>query len=170
VTEFRELGNRLAQQFRPHIEPAYEQNDWYPDQLVEDDGETWSLYLHGEHCLFTSLKSGTEVEVHTDCPDAIDPGFLLGYAESADRYPEIRAACLEGFHDMSRMLELAGIPLNPMELRDCWCTRTNGRVTWRADTSARPQKRMLPPDRLPFQGTGLRVGMSVLGRRPSIIA
>ena len=41
---------------------------------------------------------------------------VLRYAESADRYPEIRAACLEGFHDMSRMLELAGIPLNPMEL------------------------------------------------------
>jgi hypothetical protein len=88
--------------------------DWYPDQLVEDDGESWSLHIHGEHCLFTSLKSGTEVEVHTDCPDAIDPGFLLSYAESADRYPEIRTACLEGFHDMSRLLELAAIPLNPM--------------------------------------------------------
>jgi len=114
VAEFRELSNRLAIQFRRHVEPAYEQGDWYPDQLVEDDGETWSLHIHGEHCLFTSLESGTEVEVHTGRPDAIDPGFLLSYAESADRYPEIRAACLEGFHDMSRMLKLAAIRLNPM--------------------------------------------------------
>jgi hypothetical protein len=113
VAEFREISNRLALRFRLHVEPAYEQGDWYPDQLVEDDGETWSLHIHGEHCRFTNLKSGTEVEVHTDCPDAIDPGFLLGYAESADRYPEIRTACLEGFHDMCRMLELAAIPLSP---------------------------------------------------------
>ena len=113
VAEFREISNRLALQFRLHVEPAYEQGDWYPDQLVED-GETWSLHIHGEHCLFTSLKSGAEIEVHTDCPDAIDPGFLLGYAESADRYPRIRTACLEGFHDMCRLLELAAIPLIPM--------------------------------------------------------
>ena len=113
VAEFRELSNRLAGQFRLYIEPVCELGDWYPDQLVEDDGETWSLYVHGEHCLFTNLLSGTEVEVHTDCPDAIDPWFLLSYAESADRYPEIRAACLEGFHDMDRMLKLAAIPLNP---------------------------------------------------------
>ncbi|WP_106188669.1 DUF6896 domain-containing protein [Umezawaea tangerina] len=111
VGEFRELGNRLAVRFRLDIEPAYEQGDWYPDRLVEEDGETWSLHIHGEHCLFTNLRSGTEIEVHTDYPDAIDPGFLLGYAETADRYPEIRAACLEGFHDMDRMLKLAAIPL-----------------------------------------------------------
>lgn len=97
--------------FRLQIEPAYEQGVWYPDRL-EVDGESWLLHIHGEHCLFTSLKSGTEVEVHTERPDVIDPWFLLRYAESGDRYPEIRAACLEGFHDMCRMLALAAIPLD----------------------------------------------------------
>ena len=115
VAEFRELAHRLAAPFRLQIEPAYVQGVSYPDRL-EVDGETWRLYIHGEHCLFTSLKSGTKVEVQTDCPDVIDPWFLLRYAESADRYPEIRAACLEGFHDMCRMLDLAAIPLDPTEL------------------------------------------------------
>lgn len=76
VTEFRELAHRLAVPFRMHIEPAYEQGVWYPDQL-EVDGETWSLHIHGEHCLFISVKNGTEIEVHTERPDVIDPGFLL---------------------------------------------------------------------------------------------
>lgn len=109
VAEFRELAHRLA----AHIEPAHGQGDWCPDRL-EVDGETWSLDIHGEHCLFVSVDKGTEVEVHTERPDAIDPWFLLRYAESAGRYPEIRAACLEGFHDMCRMLDLAAIPLDPV--------------------------------------------------------
>ncbi len=112
VAEFRELAHRLAVPFRLHIEPAYEQGVRYPDRL-EVDGETWSLYIHGEHCLFTSLTSETEIEVHTDRPEVIDPWFLLRYAESAGRYPEIRTACVEGFHDMCRMLALAAISLDP---------------------------------------------------------
>ncbi|MET1075316.1 MAG: hypothetical protein ABWY11_21900 [Umezawaea sp.] len=32
----------------------------------------------------------------------IEPAY-----ERGDCYPEIRTACLEGFHDMSRLLELA---------------------------------------------------------------
>jgi hypothetical protein len=114
VAEFRERAHQLAAPFRLHIEPAYEQGAWYPDRLDVDD-ETWSLHIHGEHCLFTSLTSGTAIEVHTDRPDVIDPWFLLRYAESSGRYPQIRTACLEGFHDMCRMLDLAGIPLDPAD-------------------------------------------------------
>jgi hypothetical protein len=110
VAEFRELAHRLAVPFRLHVEPACERGDEHPDEL-EVDGETWSLHIHGEHCLFTSLTSGTEVEVNTDRPDVIDPWFLLQYAMSADRYPSIRTACTEGFHDMCRMLDLTAIPL-----------------------------------------------------------
>ncbi|WP_156077184.1 DUF6896 domain-containing protein [Saccharothrix sp. NRRL B-16314] len=112
VAEFRELAHRLAAPFQLHVEPACVRGDPYPDEL-DVDGEAWSLYVHGEHCLFTSADSGTEIEVHTDCPDLIDPWFLLRYAESADRYPDIRAACVEGFHDISRMLTVAAIPLAP---------------------------------------------------------
>lgn len=110
VAEFRELAHRLAVPFRVHVEPACLRGDPYPDEL-DVDGETWSLHIHGEHCLFTSAASGTEIEVHTDRPDLIDPWFLLRYAESADRYPDVRAACVEGFHDISRMLTVAAIPL-----------------------------------------------------------
>ncbi|WP_447006837.1 DUF6896 domain-containing protein [Saccharothrix isguenensis] len=112
VAEFRSLAHRLADQFRVHVEPACERGAWYPDEL-EVDGETWALHVHGEHCLFTSLGSGTEIDVLTDLPDAIDPWFLLRYAESTGRYPDIGAACTEGFHDMCRMLDLTGIPLAP---------------------------------------------------------
>ncbi|CCH29534.1 hypothetical protein ABZ816_15705 [Actinosynnema sp. NPDC047251] len=108
VAEFRELAHRLAAPFRRHVEPAYDQEDCYPDEL-EVDGETWSLHIHGEHCLFTGLRSGTDIEVHTEHPDAIDPGFLLRYAESTGRHPEVRAACQEGFHDLARLLDLCQV-------------------------------------------------------------
>ena len=116
MAEFCELAHRLAAPFRLEIEPALEQGVWYPDRL-EVDGESWLLHIHGEHCLFTSQKSGIEVEVQTDRPEVIDPWFLLRHAESADRYPEIQAACLEGFHDMCRMLALAAIPLDPRTVK-----------------------------------------------------
>ncbi|QFZ17224.1 hypothetical protein [Saccharothrix syringae] len=108
VAEFRDLAHRLAVPFRLHVEPALVGGDEYPDEL-EAAGETWSLHVHGEHCLFAGLVSGREVEVNTDDPDAVDPGFLLRYAESTGRHAEVRAACVEGFHDMDRMLTLAGL-------------------------------------------------------------
>lgn len=112
VAEYRVLANRLAVPFRLHIEPAYERAEWYPD-LLEVDGETWWLHIHGEHCLFINQECGTEIEVRTDRADVIDPWFLLQYVESTGRYREIHTACLEGFHDMCPMLELAAIPLDP---------------------------------------------------------
>lgn len=108
VAEFRALAHRLAVPFRRHVGPAVEQGTDHPDEL-DVDGETWALHVHGEHCLFTALGSGVEVEVDTGDPDAVDAGFLLRYAESTGRHAEVRAACVEGFSDMCRMLALAGI-------------------------------------------------------------
>jgi hypothetical protein len=90
------------------VEPAYEQNLDYPDSL-DVNGERWSLDIHGEHCRFQGLASGTVVEAHISSPDTLDPWFLLLFAESIDRYPDIRAACIAGFHDMNLMLSRAGI-------------------------------------------------------------
>jgi hypothetical protein len=112
VAEYRALAHRLAALFRLHIEPADEGDELYQNPL-EVDGETWWWHDHGEHCLFADLDSDTEIEVNTYCPDAIDPYFLLHYAKSTDRYGDIDTACLEGIHDMARMLELATIPLTP---------------------------------------------------------
>jgi hypothetical protein len=112
VAEYRALAHRLAALFRLHIEPADEGDELYQNPL-EVDGETWWWHDHGEHCLFADLDSDTEIEVNTHCPDAIDPYFLLHYAKSTDRYGDIDTACLEGIHDMARMLDLATIPLTP---------------------------------------------------------
>jgi hypothetical protein len=112
VADYRALAHRLAALFRLHIEPADEGDALYQNPL-EVDGETWWWHDHGEHCLFADLDSDTEIEVNTYCPDAIDPYFLLHYAKSTDRYGDIATACLEGIHDMARMLELVTIPLTP---------------------------------------------------------
>lgn len=112
VVEYRALAHRLAELFRLHIEPAHERGEQYRNPL-EVDSETWWWHEHGEHCLFADQDSDTEIEVNTYRPDAIDPYFLLQYAESTDRYRDIHTACLEGIHDMARMLELAAISPNP---------------------------------------------------------
>ncbi|MEV0856072.1 hypothetical protein [Nocardia fluminea] len=80
---------------------------------LEVDGETWWWHNHGEHCLFADQDSDTEIEVNTYCPDEIDPDFLLQYAKSTDRYRDVDTACLEGIHDMARVLDLAAIALTP---------------------------------------------------------
>ncbi|MFI6315508.1 hypothetical protein ACIBEK_35825 [Nocardia fusca] len=112
VAEYRALAHRLAALFRLHIEPADEGDELYQNPL-QVNGETWWWHDHGEHCLFADLDSDIEIEVNTYCPDAIDPYFLLHYAKSTDRYGDIDTACLEGIHDIARMLELATIPLTP---------------------------------------------------------
>ncbi|WP_433567071.1 DUF6896 domain-containing protein [Nocardia sp. CA-151230] len=110
VAEYRALAHRLAVLYREHIEPAGERGEECPNPL-EIDGESWWWHEHGAHCLFADQGDDTdiEIEVNTYHPDKIDPYFLLLYAESTDRYQDIHTACLEGIHDMDRMLNLTAI-------------------------------------------------------------
>ncbi|MFI5607092.1 DUF6896 domain-containing protein [Amycolatopsis sp. NPDC051903] len=146
VTEFRELARQLIAVFRQLVEPAYEQDLDHPESL-EANGERWSLHLHGEHCRFQSLTSGAVVEVQIDSPDTLDPWFLLLFAESSDRYPDIRAACAAGFHDMDRMLTRTGISISPT-------TSDDGPAA--AVGRGMPIKEISPPGRAQQHGTGPR--------------
>ncbi|MFG3525586.1 hypothetical protein ACGF8B_02485 [Streptomyces sp. NPDC047917] len=73
------------------------------------DENVWWAAPHGEHCRFENLGTGVIVEAHTQAPDTVDPYFLLRFAETTGRYPAVLDACVHGFHDMSRLLEMAGV-------------------------------------------------------------
>ncbi|WP_433183465.1 DUF6896 domain-containing protein [Actinoallomurus sp. CA-150999] len=108
VADFRRLARRLVGRFRAEVAPDWEREE--PDAgRIEVDGAEWWLSPHGEHCRFEHLGSGHVVEADVMRPEAVDPGFLLLFAESSGGYAKVRAACAEGFHDMCRMLELAGV-------------------------------------------------------------
>ncbi|GAA3975931.1 hypothetical protein GCM10023085_67920 [Actinomadura viridis] len=108
VADFRSLAERLSERFRLEIEPASDRGETYPRRLVVD-GEPWQADPHGVHCRFESLESGVVVEAHNRRPGTLDPYFLLLFAETSGRHPEVLSACVEGFHDMSRLLDLAGL-------------------------------------------------------------
>ncbi|MFI0354505.1 DUF6896 domain-containing protein [Actinomadura sp. 9N407] len=71
--------------------------------------ENWIAWPHGEHCRFENLENGVIVEANIEFPDRVDAYFLLLFAETSRRYPGILGACVHGYHDMYRMLELAGV-------------------------------------------------------------
>jgi hypothetical protein len=108
VAEFRAAASRLIEQFREHVEPAYERGESYPVEL-DVDGQMWKLHIHGEHCRFDSLADDTVIEARIDRPDSIDAWFLLLFAQTSGRYPGVSSSCLAGIHDMDRMLTLAGL-------------------------------------------------------------
>lgn len=91
VADFRELARGLVRQL---------------DEGTLDEGVWWA-FPHGEHCCFENLETGVIVDAHTDDPDRIDPYFLLRFAETSGGYPGVIGACVHGFHDMCRLLELA---------------------------------------------------------------
>jgi hypothetical protein len=93
VSEFRGLAHALAERFD---RGTLDEDVWWADE-------------HGEHCCFENLDTGVIVEAHIDCPDKVDPYFLLRFAESTGRYPGILGVCVHGFHDMCRLLEMAGV-------------------------------------------------------------
>jgi hypothetical protein len=93
VTDFRGQAHTLTKQF---------------DQGTLDE-EVWWAHEHGEHCRFENLKTGVIVEANIDFPDKVDPYFLLLFAETTGRYPGVLTACVHGFHDMCRLLEMAGV-------------------------------------------------------------
>ncbi|MFI0445065.1 hypothetical protein [Actinomadura sp. 6N118] len=88
VADFRRLAQRLASD--------------------EPDAAVWHADPHGEHCRYENVATGVVVEVNVEQPDALDPYFLLEFAETSDGYPGVLAACVHGDHDMCRLLELAG--------------------------------------------------------------
>ncbi|RZQ65546.1 DUF6896 domain-containing protein [Amycolatopsis suaedae] len=103
VAEFTGLAALLVAAFREHVEPLLEREQPYPDEL-DAGGSAWRLHVHGEHCRFERIGDGVVVEANTEHPGAVDPYFLLLYLRTSHRYPDLTAACPDGFRDMSRML------------------------------------------------------------------
>ncbi|MCX4846935.1 hypothetical protein [Streptomyces sp. NBC_00893] len=93
IADFRGLAHTLTETF----------------ELDTLDENVWWASPHGEHCRFENLETGVIVEAHIHAPDSIDPYFLLRFAETTGRYPGVLDACVHGFHDMSRLLEMAGV-------------------------------------------------------------
>ncbi|KAB2343014.1 hypothetical protein [Actinomadura rudentiformis] len=88
VADFRRLAQRLASD--------------------EPGAAVWHADPHGEHCRYENVVTGVVVEVNVEQPDALDPYFLLEFAETSGGYPGVSAACIHGYHDMCRLLEVAG--------------------------------------------------------------
>jgi len=93
VSDFRGLAHALTERF---------------DRGTLDE-EVWRAFEHGPHRRFENLETGVVVEAHSHLPDKIDPYFLLHFAETAGHYPGVLSVCVHGFHDMCRLLELAGV-------------------------------------------------------------
>lgn len=107
VTGFRQRAGALVASLRAEVLPAYDRGDEHPDE-VEACGAPWTIEVHGDHCRFEDPVSGEVVEANLHDPDAVDPCFLLLFARTTGRHEAVRAACVEGFHDMCRLLDLAG--------------------------------------------------------------
>jgi hypothetical protein len=101
VVEFRQLAAALVDQVPGAGRDCPESVRW--------QGTTWSVHLHGEHCRFEDPATGVVVEVDRHDPAAVDAFFLLEYAASSGRHGALVDACVEGFHDMCRLLDLAEI-------------------------------------------------------------
>ncbi|KAA2252469.1 hypothetical protein F0L68_36125 [Solihabitans fulvus] len=108
IAEFRQVSGSLVARLRAEVLPAHDRGAEYPDEVRALDG-TWDVHLHGDHCRFENPASGETVEASIDDPDAIDPYFLLLFARTSGRHRAVHDACLEGFHDMCRLLDLAGV-------------------------------------------------------------
>lgn len=101
VAEFRHTAAGLVHQMQLA-------DDDEPE-AVHYDGAAWYLYEHGVHCRFENETNGQVVEANMYVPDAVDPYFLLEYAETSGRHGAVLDACVHGFSDMCRLLDLAGI-------------------------------------------------------------
>ncbi|MEV8436086.1 hypothetical protein AB0425_01820 [Actinosynnema sp. NPDC051121] len=108
VADFRRRAGTLVASLRTDVLPAYDSGVEYPDE-VEVGGVEWMIEVHGDHCRFKHPVSGEVVEADIHDPNAIDPYFLLLFARTSGRHDAVLAACVNGFHDMRRMLDLAGL-------------------------------------------------------------
>lgn len=109
LADFRQRAGTLVASLRTTVLPAYDSGVEHPDE-VEAGGVTWAIEVHGDHCRFEDPVSGEVVEANIDDPDVVDPYFLLLFAETSGRHDALRAACVHDFHDMCRLLDLAGVP------------------------------------------------------------
>ncbi|WFE47737.1 hypothetical protein [Verrucosispora sp. WMMD1129] len=109
VAEFRLVANALVAQMGTYSSPLSGPDTECPESVRYDDA-TWYLHPHGEHCQFENAASGEVVETNIYAPDVVDPYFLLQYAKTSGRHSAVVDACVEGFHDMCRLLDRAGIP------------------------------------------------------------
>lgn len=108
VAEFRQAAGALVTRMWDIAGPDDHDADWDYPETVRWRDTTWYLDLHGEHCRFEDEASGEVVEAQIYLPDTIDPYFLLMYAETSGRHSAVVEACSAGFHDMCRLLDLAG--------------------------------------------------------------
>jgi hypothetical protein len=108
VAEFRLLANALVGQMAAGSSSVNDLDTDCPESVRCGDA-TWYLYQHGEHCRFEDEANGVVVEANVYAPDALDPYFLLQYAKTSGRHGAVVDACVEGFHDMCRLLDHAGI-------------------------------------------------------------
>ncbi|GIG56019.1 hypothetical protein Lfu02_03910 [Longispora fulva] len=108
VAEFRQSADALVAHMLAAMVPAGDLDGEFPDTVRIRDA-TWDLEPHGAHCRFEG-PNGEVVEADIYSPDTIDPYFLLLYAETTGGHGAVLDACVEGFHDMCRLLELTGHP------------------------------------------------------------
>lgn len=108
IAGFRQRAGSLVARLRIDVLPRYDSGDEYPHE-IEAAGVGWAIEVHGDHCRFEDPVSGEVVEANIHDPNALDPYFLLLFARTTGRHEAVRAACVEGYHDMVRMLDLAGV-------------------------------------------------------------
>ncbi|GAB4055301.1 hypothetical protein [Catellatospora paridis] len=106
VAEFRQTAGALVAQLRAESQMG-DVDECCPETVLVRD-VIWHLDPHGEHCRFENPASGEVVEADINAPDTVDPYFLLLYAKTSGRHGAVLDACVEGFHDMCRLLDLAG--------------------------------------------------------------
>jgi hypothetical protein len=105
VVEFRQVAAALVDQLAGSAG-----RDWpEPIETIRWQGTTWHVHPHGEQCRFEDPATGVVVEVDLHDPATVDAYFLLEYAETSGRHRALFDACVEGFHDMCRLLDLADI-------------------------------------------------------------
>jgi hypothetical protein len=109
VAEFREVAGALVAELRV-VEPKWDDaaGAECPEE-IELGGITWFVDPHDPHYRFEDAAGGVIVEAHMYDPDRVDPYFLLLYAQTSGRHPVVVAAAPEGFADMCRLLDSAGI-------------------------------------------------------------
>lgn len=108
VAEFREVAGALVDLMEAGSSPLGGAGTGSPESVRYRD-MTWYVHPHGEHCQFENAVNGEIVDAGVHSPDIVDPYFLLQYAKTSGRHGAVVDACAEGFHDMCRLLEHAGI-------------------------------------------------------------
>ncbi|KOV78517.1 hypothetical protein [Nocardia sp. NRRL S-836] len=113
LTVLRLLSDTELDQLRPAVESLIASFRGMARVLVAAlaqgaVGAEWLVHEHGEHCRFENAVSGVVVEACVDRPEELDPYFLLEFARTDAAHRVVAEACVEGFHDMCRVLNVFG--------------------------------------------------------------